>query len=84
MIEVKARLYDINEKLKELEAERQNLLKEIKEKAFDINLDSFLSLSKGKAEDLKVKIENFIKNIEETETLIKEALTLKNKLEVLK
>ncbi len=34
MIEIKARLYDINEKLKELEAERQNLCKRDKRKGF--------------------------------------------------
>jgi hypothetical protein len=84
VIELKARLYDIGERLKELELERVELLKETRQKVFDLNLDSFLSIAKGKAEDLKAKVERFIKNIEETEDLIKESQEIKNKLEVLK
>ncbi len=84
MMEVKARLYDIAERLKELEIERQSLVKEIKEKALALNLESFLSTTKGKAEELKAKTEKLIKNLEEAESLTKEATELKNKLEVLK
>lgn len=83
MIELKARLYDIGERLEELKNQRTELCKDIKEKALSLHADIFLPVLSGKAEELRVSVEKLIKNIEETQSLTKEAQDIKNKLEVM-
>lgn len=84
MIEVKARLYDIEDSVRQIVTERSMILKTLKETVLGLREDLFIPVFAGKVEEVKLLTEQLLKNIKEHQELLREREELLKKLEVLK